>query len=78
MSKYPLEKYTMTTRETAEKLGYKPNHVRTLAATSILPAVKRFRQWMFCEAELEEFFEAQTAKATSHAASDADNSDILS
>lgn len=78
MTEYPLESYNLTTREVADKLGYKENHVRLLAAKGKLPAKKRFRQWLFSEEELEEFFANQTTEALSHAASDADASDILS
>ena len=81
MSKYTLEDYTLSTTEASKKLGYKPNHVRMLAATGLLPAKKMFRQWMFCDEELEIFFNALTAKATaigtSNAQSDAEASDLL-
>lgn len=78
MTEYPLESYNLTTREVADKLGYGQNHVRLLAKEGRLPAKKRFRQWLFCEEEIEEFFANQTTEALSNAASDADASDILS
>lgn len=47
-----LSDYNVTVEELAVKLGYTTQRIRTLAQEGKLPALKRFRRWMFCEAEV--------------------------
>jgi hypothetical protein len=47
-----LADYNLTVEDVAAKLGYTPQRVRTLASEAKLPALKRFRKWMFNEAEV--------------------------
>lgn len=47
-----LSEYNLTVEDVCAKLGYTPQRVRTLAQEGKLPALKRFRRWMFCEAEI--------------------------
>lgn len=79
--KYPLEAYTLDTRQAAEMLGYKINHMRALAASGVIPCIKRFRNWIFCKEELEKFFIARTqaavASGKASVENDADASDLL-
>lgn len=60
----PLTRYNLTAEEIAEKLGYNVQYVRTLAASGKLPAIKRFRQWLFDEQEVFEALRQETEKAT--------------
>lgn len=47
-----LDSYNLTVDQVAVKLGYTAQRVRALAKDGKLPALKRFRKWMFCEAEI--------------------------
>jgi hypothetical protein len=49
-----LEDYNLTVEDLARKLGYTTQRIRTLSQEGKLPALKRFRRWMFCEAEVIE------------------------
>lgn len=47
-----LSEYNLTVEDMCAKLGYTPQRVRTLAQEGKLPALKRFRRWMFNEGEI--------------------------
>lgn len=49
---HQLSDYNVTVEELAAKLGYTTQRIRTLAQEQKLPALKRFRRWMFCEGEV--------------------------
>ena len=49
-----LTDYNLSVEDLSRMLGYTPQRVRALAASGKLPALKRFRQWMFCEKEVFE------------------------
>ncbi len=60
MPEYLTKDYTITAEEVAELLSYNIQYVRILARTGKLPALKRGRVWMFCEAEIWDFLERYT------------------
>ena len=55
--KYDIRDYQWTTEDIQKYLGYNRQYIRVLAKSKKLPAIKRFRQWMFCQAEVEAFFD---------------------
>ena len=57
---YLTKDYNMNAEEVAEVLRYNVQHVRILARTGMLPALKRGRVWMFCEEQLWDFLERNT------------------
>lgn len=72
--------HLLTTEEIAKKLGYHPQYVRSLAAQGKIPAIKRFRKWLFDEAKVAEFFKSQTEvsiKGGKNASENNTGSDIL-
>lgn len=58
-----LERYSMTVAQIAKRLGYNEQHVRRMAKTGKLPAIKRIRQWMFDPIEVEQFLQDKTTEA---------------
>ena len=54
MTAYTTESYNLDTKEAGELLGYHPQYIRILTRKGQLPALKRYRQWFFCERELKE------------------------
>lgn len=57
--KYDIRDYQWTTDDIHKYLGYNRQYIRVLAKSGKLPAIKRFRQWMFCKEEVEAFFQGQ-------------------
>lgn len=55
-TKYDLGDYKLNIEQVAEMLGYSEPYLRTLAREKKIPALKRFRQWLFCKEELETFY----------------------
>lgn len=51
---YTTKDYTLDSVDAQRISGYNLVYLRHLASTGKLPAVKRFRRWWFCEAELRE------------------------
>lgn len=52
-----MKSHNLTTADVAELLGYDIQHIRRLAASGSLPAVKRRRQWFFNKADVLVIFE---------------------
>ena len=68
--KYDIRDYQWTTEDIQQHLGYNRQYVRVLAKSGKLPAIKRFRQWMFCKAEVEAYFGEQGKQSTVGAVND--------
>jgi hypothetical protein len=78
MERRPLEQYTLTTEDVAEKLQYNIQYVRILAKQGKIPAIKRFRQWLFCEQEITEFFASNMERSVGTSdTNDTAGSDLL-
>ena len=60
---YPISRYQTDSRDMAKILGYNRQYLVTLAKQGKVPAKKRFRQWLFCEQEVLDFFNTQTEEA---------------
>ena len=78
--KYDIRDYQWTTKDIQEHLGYNLQYIRVLAKSGKLPSIKRFRQWMFCQAEVEAFFSKSTVGAvndTQGKKADTDLSDFI-
>lgn len=58
-----IARYSMGVSELAKKLGYNPQHVRLMAKTGKLPALKCVRKWLFDPEEVEAFLKRKTAEA---------------
>ena len=56
MTEFTTKRYTLTAEKVAEIFQYHIQYVRILARTQKLPAIKRRRQWLFCEEEILEYF----------------------
>ena len=72
--------YTLDSKELAKKYGYHVNYVRFLAAGGKIPALKRGRKWLFCEAEVLAYFKTQTndvLKGTNDGRREGDGADTL-
>lgn len=54
---YTTKDYTLNSEDAQRISGYNLVYLRHLASTGRVPAVKRFRKWWFCEAELREHLE---------------------
>ena len=61
MESVPVKNYTLSTSDVARIFGYHVQYVRFLTSTGRLPAIKRFREWMYDEQEIRATFE-QLAK----------------
>jgi len=59
MSNHPIEDYTLTAEDVSEMLNYNLDYVRQAAHNGTLPAIKRIRQWFFCQEELEELLRSK-------------------
>ena len=51
---YTTQDYTLDSEGAQRITGYNLVYLRQLARDGYIPAVKRFRKWWFCEAELRE------------------------
>lgn len=63
MRQTSLDKYRLTTKDLAEKLGWNRNYIRRLAASGRLPAIKLLRKWQFCEEELLKFLKNEVERS---------------